>query len=188
MQKCCWWYQDCNGNSSLTVTSSEIVSFNSSALLYPFGSISKVICLLVDFILIKLLWAQGCVGDVIFIALQQSGAKWSEQQLLVKLKEKPPQGEGYTNALTMSRQRCRCVMSGFWGEGNSLLVVKLLEAGCVLLEYPSSIYWQFTLGQWMLENKSREARPGQWALLYDSTLSALGAESLLLQSETEGKS
>lgn len=29
-------------------------------------------------------------------------------------------------------------MSGFSGEGNSLQVVNLLEAACLLLEYPSS--------------------------------------------------
>lgn len=77
---------------------------------------------------------------MLFIALQQSGAKRSEQQLLVRLKEKPPPDEGYTNDLTLCRQRCGCVMSGFWGEGNSLLVVKLLEAVCVLLENPSSVF------------------------------------------------
>lgn len=138
MQKHGWWYQDSNGDGSLTI-SSEFLSFKSSAFLYPFVSISKVVCLLVDVILIKCTWVQGCVVDVLFIALQ-SGAKWSEQQLLVRLKEKPPQAEGYRNDLTLCRQRCRCVMSGFWAEGNSLLVVKLLEAGCVLLEHSSSVF------------------------------------------------
>lgn len=177
MQKRCWWYQTINGDGSLTVTSSEILSFNSSALLYPFVSISKVVCLLVDFILIKCMWVQGCVVDVLFIALQQSGAKWSEQQLLVRLKEKPPPDEGYTNDLTLCRQRCGCVMSGFWGEGNSFLVVKLLEFDCVVGVSTLCIYWQFTLGQWMLEHAGREGR--EWALLYDSACRCPGSSESL---------
>lgn len=41
------------------------------------------------------------------------------------------------------------------------------------------IYWQFSLGQWMLENTAREVRAGEWALLYDSTSQCPGScESL----------
>lgn len=41
------------------------------------------------------------------------------------------------------------------------------------------IYWQFSLGQWMLENTAREVRAGEWDLLYDSTSQCPGScESL----------
>lgn len=169
MQKHCWWHRDSNGDGSLTATSSAILPFKASALLCPFVSISKVVCLLADFILIKCVWVQGCVVDVLFIALQ-SGAKWSEQQLLTRWKEKPPQGEGYSNGLTLCRQRCRYVTSGFWGEGNSLQGTETVGGWLCVVGVPIlCICWQFTLGQWMLENTASGVRAGEWALLYDST-------------------
>lgn len=129
-----------------------------------------------------------CWGCVIY-SPTASGAKWSEQQLLVRLKEKPPQGEGCRNDLTLHRQKCRCVMSGFWAEGNSPPAVKLSEASCVLLEHSLSVF----TGNLPLGSECWEVQAGRWgqgSKLYCMTahLGALGAASLLLESETEGKS
>lgn len=66
--------------------------------------------------------------DVLWIIYSPtvSDAKWSEQQLLAKLKEKPPQGEGYSYDLTPCGQKYGYVLFGFWGNGNPLLVEKFL--------------------------------------------------------------
>lgn len=106
-----------------------------------------------------------CCGCIIY-SPTVSGAKWSEQQLLVRLKQKPPQGEGYRNDLTLCRQRCRCVMSGFWAEGNSLLVVQLWGAGCVLLEHSSSVLaiypWAVNAGKYEQGDEGRGVSIAVW--------------------------
>lgn len=148
IQKHCRWYQLSNGGGSLAVTSSAILSLlNPSAFLYPFVFHFKG-----GFPLKWVYFNQmhvsmwQCSGYVIYRP-RVSDAKWSEQQLLARLKDKPPQGEGYTYGLTPHRQRFRCVLSGFWGEREPGKPVTGSET--------VRLCWlgvSFVLRQWMLEN------------------------------------